>query len=122
MLIVQKFGGTSVGTVERIQAVARRVLATQKKGHKVAVVVSAMSGQTNKLLELAHQVHPEPSEETRDASTLYLTFAAPEADTFVVEYDAYIQPSSQRGAIATVGVVEDDVTVASVEISTHLLP
>ena len=44
MLIVQKFGGTSVGSVERIQNVARRVLATQRQGHKVAVVVSAMSG------------------------------------------------------------------------------
>jgi len=66
VLIVQKFGGTSVGTVERIRAVAKRVLATQQKGHKVAVVVSAMSGQTNKLLELAHQVHPEPSERELD--------------------------------------------------------
>ena len=66
MLIVQKFGGTSVGTVERIQAVAQRVLATQKQGHKVAVVVSAMSGETNRLLALAHQVCPEPSERELD--------------------------------------------------------
>jgi aspartate kinase len=66
VLIVQKFGGTSVGTVERIQAVAQRVLATQKQGHKVAVVVSAMSGETNRLLALAHQVCPEPSERELD--------------------------------------------------------
>jgi aspartate kinase len=66
VLIVQKFGGTSVGSVERIQAVARRVLATQAKGHKVAVVVSAMSGETNRLLALAHQVCPEPSERELD--------------------------------------------------------
>lgn len=66
--------------------------------------------------------HPEPAATRRDAETLYLTFDAPDGDTFVLSYDAYIQPSSQRGASATVGVVEDDVTVASVEISTHLLP
>jgi aspartate kinase len=66
VLIVQKFGGTSVGTVERIQAVAQRVLATQQQGHKVAVVVSAMSGETNRLLALAHQVCPEPSERELD--------------------------------------------------------
>jgi aspartate kinase len=66
VLIVQKFGGTSVGTVERIQAVAQRVLATQKQGHKVAVVVSAMSGETNRLLALAHQVCPEPNERELD--------------------------------------------------------
>jgi aspartate kinase len=66
VLIVQKFGGTSVGSVERIQNVARRVLATQRQGHKVAVVVSAMSGETNRLLALAHQVCPEPSERELD--------------------------------------------------------
>jgi aspartate kinase len=66
VLIVQKFGGTSVGTIERIQAVARRCLATQRQGHKVAVVVSAMSGETNKLLALAHQINPEPNERELD--------------------------------------------------------
>ncbi len=66
--------------------------------------------------------HPEPSEETRDASTLYLTFAAPEADTFVVEYDAYIQPSSQRGAAARVAVVDGTTPLVSVDLSTRLLP
>jgi aspartate kinase len=45
-LIVQKFGGTSVGDVERIQRVAERVVATQRAGHQVAVIVSAMSGET----------------------------------------------------------------------------
>ena len=57
MIIVQKFGGTSVGTVERIKNVARRCLATQRQGHKVAVIVSAMSGETNRLLGLAQQMH-----------------------------------------------------------------
>jgi aspartate kinase len=46
-LIVQKYGGTSVGTVERIEAVAEKVVAARKQGHDVVVVVSAMSGETN---------------------------------------------------------------------------
>ena len=53
MLIVQKFGGTSVGDLERIQNVANRVSATKKAGHDVVVVVSAMSGETNKLISYA---------------------------------------------------------------------
>lgn len=58
-LLVQKFGGTSVGTVERIQAVARRVAADRARGHDMVVVVSAMSGETNRLLALAHAIHPD---------------------------------------------------------------
>ena len=54
MLIVQKYGGTSVGTVERIQAVAERVARFQERGDQVVVVVSAMSGETNRLIELAN--------------------------------------------------------------------
>ena len=53
MLLVQKFGGTSVGSVERIQSVAKRVLAAQAAGNKVVVIVSAMSGETNRLTALA---------------------------------------------------------------------
>ena len=52
-VIVQKFGGTSVGDVERIRNVARRVVATKEAGHQVAVIVSAMSGETNQLVALA---------------------------------------------------------------------
>ncbi len=59
-LIVQKYGGTSVGTVERIQAVADRVIATKNKGNQVVVVVSAMSGQTNKLIALAKDIDEQP--------------------------------------------------------------
>ncbi len=59
-LIVQKYGGTSVGSVERIQKVAERVQATRGQGHDVVVVVSAMSGETNRLIDLAHQVSPQP--------------------------------------------------------------
>ena len=55
-LIVQKYGGTSVGMVERIRNVARRVAAARQQGNDVVVVVSAMSGETNRLLNLANQV------------------------------------------------------------------
>ena len=55
-LIVQKYGGTSVGMVERIRNVATRVAATREQGNDVVVVVSAMSGETNRLLNLANQV------------------------------------------------------------------
>lgn len=60
-LYVQKFGGTSVGSVERIQAVARKVQSYHQQGHQVVVVVSAMSGETNRLLDLAKAIHEEPT-------------------------------------------------------------
>ncbi len=59
-LIVQKFGGTSVGSVERIGNVARRVAKWKAAGHDVVVVPSAMSGETNRLIALAREVQPEP--------------------------------------------------------------
>ena len=65
-LIVQKYGGTSVGNVERIKAVAERVAKTIKKGNQVVVVVSAMSGETDKLIGLAHQFSPTPNEREMD--------------------------------------------------------
>ncbi len=55
-LIVQKYGGTSVGDAERIRNVARRVVDTAKGGHRVAVVVSAMAGETDQLVALAHEI------------------------------------------------------------------
>jgi aspartate kinase len=55
-LIVQKYGGTSVGDPDRIRNVARRVVETAKAGHQVAVVVSAMGGETDKLVDLAHEL------------------------------------------------------------------
>jgi aspartate kinase len=59
-LIVQKYGGTSVGSVERIKNVARRVAKWQAAGHDVVVVVSAMSGETNRLLGMAKELQPIP--------------------------------------------------------------
>jgi aspartate kinase len=66
LLIVQKYGGTSVGNVERIRNVARRCLASQRKGHEVVVIVSAMSGETNRLLKLAQQITELPDERELD--------------------------------------------------------
>ncbi|OGA70741.1 MAG: aspartate kinase [Betaproteobacteria bacterium RIFCSPLOWO2_12_FULL_67_28] len=70
-LIVQKFGGTSVGSVERIRNVARRVAKWRAAGHDVVVVPSAMAGETNRLIALAKEVqpHPDPRELDVIAST-----------------------------------------------------
>ncbi len=57
---VQKYGGTSVGSTERIKNVARRVARFYNQGHQIIVVVSAMSGETNRLIALAHEVHENP--------------------------------------------------------------
>ena len=60
-LIVQKYGGTSVGSVERIRNVARRVARYHREGHQLVVVVSAMAGETNRLLGLARELAPDPT-------------------------------------------------------------
>ena len=65
-LIVQKYGGTSVGTVERIQNVARKVQKWRERGNDVVVVVSAMSGETNRLIGLASQISANPSAREMD--------------------------------------------------------
>ena len=61
MLIVQKYGGTSVGSIDRIKVVSERVVRTQRKGNNVIVVVSAMSGETDKLMGLANQISTNPA-------------------------------------------------------------
>ena len=65
-LIVQKYGGTSIGSPERIAAVAQRVAAAHAKGDSLVVVVSAMSGETNRLTDLAHDVFEKPSAREMD--------------------------------------------------------
>jgi aspartate kinase len=65
-LIVQKYGGTSVGNPERINNVARRIIATQEEGHRVVAVVSAMSGVTDSLIKLARECSPAPEEREMD--------------------------------------------------------
>ncbi len=66
MLIVQKFGGTSVGDLDRIENVAKRVAKTKDEGHSVVVVVSAMSGETNKLISYAKHFSKTPAKREMD--------------------------------------------------------
>ena len=65
-LVVQKYGGTSVGTVERIQEVAKRVVRYRERGDSVVVVLSAMSGETNKLVALINEINPKGSAREKD--------------------------------------------------------
>src|SRR6266404_8886116 len=70
-LIVQKYGGTSVGTGERIRNVARRLVETKREGCRVVAVISAMAGVTDDLIKLAHQMSEQPTE--RELDTLLAT-------------------------------------------------
>ena len=70
-LIVQKYGGTSVGSVERIEHIAEKVIAAKNQGNQLVVVVSAMSGETNRLVELAKSVSDQP--EARELDVLLST-------------------------------------------------
>src|SRR5438874_11548393 len=65
-LIVQKYGGTSVGTLERIRNVARRLVETQREGCRVVAVISAMAGVTDELIKLAHEMSEHPAERELD--------------------------------------------------------
>ena len=65
-LIVQKYGGTSVGNPERIRKVAERLLETQREGCRVVAVISAMAGVTNSLIKLARETSPQPPERELD--------------------------------------------------------
>ncbi len=65
-LVVQKFGGSSVANVERIQKVAQRVVNYSKKGYQLVVVVSALGDTTDELVELADKINPDPPEREMD--------------------------------------------------------
>ena len=65
-LVVQKFGGTSMGSIDRIKHVAKRVLQEKEKGNDVVVVVSAMAGETDRLINLVKEITPEPNERDMD--------------------------------------------------------
>ncbi|NPA24240.1 MAG: aspartate kinase [Deltaproteobacteria bacterium] len=65
-VVVQKYGGTSVGSVERIKNVARRVVETRRQGNQVVVVVSAMSGETDRLITLANEINPRHNRREHD--------------------------------------------------------
>jgi aspartate kinase len=86
-LLVQKYGGTSVGSIDRIKQVAAKVAAAKRAGHDLVVVVSAMAGETNRLLALAHEISEIPDEREKDVllasgeqvSVALLTLALKEA-------------------------------------------
>ncbi|MBF0477545.1 MAG: aspartate kinase, partial [Deltaproteobacteria bacterium] len=59
-IIVQKYGGTSVGSIDRIRNVARRVIKAKKEGHDVVVILSAMAGETDRLINLAQSAGEDP--------------------------------------------------------------
>src|SRR2546426_5343178 len=65
-LVVQKYGGTSVGTPERIRNVARRLVETQREGCRVVAVISAIAGVTDELIRLAREISPHPTERELD--------------------------------------------------------
>lgn len=113
MLIVQKYGGTSVASIERIKAVAERVVKTVREGNQVVVVVSAMAGETDKLIELAHQVSPSPGEREMD-----LLLSSGERITCALTAMA-IQALGERAIALTgrqVGIITDKVhTKAKIE-------
>lgn len=65
-IVIQKYGGTSVGSIDRIRAVAERVAAAHEAGNHVIVVLSAMSGQTDRLTDMAHEITANPSDREMD--------------------------------------------------------
>lgn len=105
-LIVQKYGGTSVGTVERIKNVAARVAQCHSRGDQIVVVVSAMSGVTDSLIKLAKQIMPLPSEREMDV-LLATGEQTTTALTAIALHQLGVQAISLTGAQA--GIVTDGV-------------
>jgi aspartate kinase len=104
-LIVQKYGGTSVGSVDRIKAVAQRVIDYKAQGHDLVVVVSAMSGETNRLIELAQQITPNPP--VRECDVLVSTGEQVTIALLSMALDSMGQPArSYTGSQVT--IVTDD--------------
>src|SRR5437879_13871510 len=105
-LIVQKYGGTSVGNPERIMNVAKRVATYRAHGDKIVVVVSAMSGVTDNLIKLAKEIMPMPSEREMDvllATGEQTTIAL----TAIALHSLEVEAVSLTGAQA--GIVTDGV-------------
>ena len=90
-LLVQKYGGTSVGSVERIKAVADRVIRALKQHHRVVVVVSAMAGETNRLFQLAEQLSDSPN--SRETDVLVATGEQVSAALLAIRLQALGHPT-----------------------------
>lgn len=139
-MIVQKFGGTSVGTIDRIRHVAAWVLDTQARGHEMVVVVSAMSGETNRLVELATQLNPLPFSKEYDLLLSSGEQIAVGLVTLAINTEAIKRGlSTSRGAVARgflghqIGILTDsvyskariqaiDTTLLKQEISQGVIP
>jgi aspartate kinase len=122
-LIVQKYGGTSVGSIDRIKAVAERIALTQARGDQVVVVVSAMAGETNRLLNLAEQISDRPH--LRECDVLVATGEQVSAALLAMRLDALGYPAvslmahqlkvltdSRHGAAKITGVECDRINAA----------
>ncbi|BDD94709.1 aspartate kinase [Pandoraea cepalis] len=117
-LIVHKYGGTSMGSVERIKNVAKRVAKWHKAGYKMVVVPSAMSGETNRLLGLAKEIsaHPDPRELDAIAATgeqvsvALLAMALKEAGVDAVSYAGWQVPIKTDSAFTKARISEIDDT------------
>ncbi|MCX4162133.1 MULTISPECIES: aspartate kinase [Paraburkholderia] len=115
-LIVHKYGGTSMGSVERIKNVAKRVAKWHKAGHKMVVVPSAMSGETNRLLGLAKEISPQPSPRELDmiastgeqVSVGLLTIALHEAGVDAVSYTGWQVPVKTDSAFTKARIHDID--------------
>ena len=97
MLLVQKFGGSSVGTLERIRACARRCVETRAQGHSLVVVVSAMKGETNRLITLANELLG-PSGDERDAKGPYVNSEGGEDRDYQRELDQLVSTGEKVSA------------------------
>ncbi|RQH07873.1 aspartate kinase [Paraburkholderia dinghuensis] len=115
-LIVHKYGGTSMGSVERIKNVAKRVAKWHKAGHKMVVVPSAMSGETNRLLGLAKEISPQPSPRELDmiastgeqVSVGLLSIALQEAGVDAISYTGWQVPVKTDSAFTKARISEID--------------
>ncbi|AJC21972.1 aspartate kinase [Pandoraea pulmonicola] len=115
-LIVHKYGGTSMGSVERIKNVAKRVAKWHKAGHKMVVVPSAMSGETNRLLGLAKEISAQPDPRELDAiaatgeqvSVGLLALALKEAGVDAVSYAGWQVPIKTDSAFTKARISEID--------------
>ena len=92
MNVVHKYGGTSVATIEKINAVADRIAEIKKAGNNIAVVASAMGKTTDRLIEMAKTVNENPSERELDSCLLY-TSTIPSHTLLLQEATSFCMPS-----------------------------
>jgi aspartate kinase len=116
-LIVQKFGGTSVGNIERIQNVARLALDAQARGDDIVLVVSAMSGETNRLVELATQIHPMPYSPEYDLLIASGEQVAVGLVTLAINTEAEKRKLLTNGSVAAKGMLGHQVGIFTDPIS-----